>query len=63
MQGKHGRLLSTQARNVFVVLLEDAVFGISEFDNRTFRKSPFNRSSVSHVNHVTVKSNSMSKEN
>jgi len=44
---------------VFALLLEHAVFGAAEFDNRTFEgESFFNRSSVSHVRHVTVKSNS-----
>ena len=40
-------------------LLERAVFGAAKFDNRTFEgESFFNRSSVSHLKHVTVKSNS-----
>ena len=40
-------------------LRERAVFGAAEFDNRTFEgESFFNRSSVSHLKHVTVKSNS-----
>ena len=40
-------------------LREHAVFGAAEFGNRTFEgESFFNRSSVSHLKHVTVKSNS-----
>ena len=40
-------------------LRERADFGAAEFDNRTFEgESFFNRSSVSHLKHVTVKSNS-----
>ena len=40
-------------------LRERAVFGAAEFDNRTFEgESFFNRSSVSHLKHATVKSNS-----
>ena len=40
-------------------LRERAVFGAAEFDNRTFEgESFFNRSSASHLKHVTVKSNS-----
>jgi len=61
-------LLSAHARKsknflVFALLLEHVVFGAAEFDNRTFEgESFFNRSSVSHVRHVTVKSNSKWKE-
>ena len=40
-------------------LLEHAVFGAAELDNRTFEGgSFFNGSSVSRVKHVTVRSNS-----
>ena len=40
-------------------LRERAVFGSAEFNNRTFeRESFFNKSSVSHLKHVTAKSNS-----
>ena len=40
-------------------LRERAVFVAAEFDNRTFEgESFFNRSSVSHLKHATVKSNS-----
>ena len=40
-------------------LRERAVFGSVEFNNRTFeRESFFNKSSVSHLKHVTAKSNS-----
>ena len=36
-----------------------AVFGAAEFENRTFEGESFcNRSSVSHLKYVTVKSNS-----
>ena len=40
-------------------LRERAVFGPAEFNNRTFEgESFFNKSSVSHLKHVTAKSNS-----
>ena len=40
-------------------LRERAVFGSAEFNNRTFeRESFFHKSSVSHLKHVTAKSNS-----
>ena len=66
---KQGRLFSAHAREskerffcftTFVhALREGAVFGAAEFDNRTFEgESFFNRSSVSHLKHVIVKSNS-----
>jgi hypothetical protein len=62
---QQGRLLSPQARKsltfffVFVLFLEHAVFDDAEFDNRNFEgESFFNKSSVSHVKHVTMKNNS-----
>lgn len=65
MHVEQGRLLSAQARKsltfffVFVLFLEHAVFDDAEFDNRNFEgESFFNKSSVSHVKHVTMKSNS-----
>ena len=64
-RAQHERLLSAHARKgkkvfaVFALLLERAVFGAVEFDNRTFEGERFfNRSSVSLVKHVAVKSNS-----
>ena len=40
-------------------LRERSVFGPAEFNNRTFEgESFFNKSSVSHLKHVTAKSNS-----
>ena len=65
---QQGRLLSAHAREskklfyfaTFVNALRDAaVFGLAEFNNRTFEgESFFNKSSVSHLKHVTAKSNS-----
>ena len=56
-------LLSAHARKtkkvffVFALLLEHALFGAAELNNRTFEgESFFNGSSVSHVKHVIVKS-------
>ena len=43
----------------FMHCVNTRFFGAAEFDNRTFEgESFFNRSSVSHLKHVTVKSNS-----
>ena len=56
----HGKVKKFFCFTSFVdALRECAVFGAAEFDNRTFEgESFFNRSSVSHLKHVTVKTNS-----
>ena len=66
--GEQGRLLSAHAREskkLFYfatfenALRECAVFGPAEFNNGTFEgESFFNKSSVSHLKHVTARSNS-----
>ena len=66
--GEQGRLLSAHAweskKTLLLCLFCEciagcAVFGPVEFNNRTFEgESFFNKSSVSHLNHVTGKSNS-----
>ena len=71
--GEQGRLLSAHAREskklfyfcTFVnALRERAVFGAAEFNNQTFEgESFFSKSSVSHLKHVSAKSNSKWREN
>ena len=66
---QQGRLLSAHVRESkesffvsplsFMHCVNARFFGAAEFDNRTFEgESFFNRSSVSHLKHVTVQSNS-----
>ena len=55
-----------KVKNFFTFALrERAVFGAEEFNNRTFEGESFfiNKSSVSHLKHVTPKSNSKLREN
>ena len=66
---EQGWLLSAHAGKTFLLLpfceciARSAVFGAVEFDNWTFEgESLFNRSSVSHLMPVTVKSNSKWRE-
>ena len=61
----HEKVKKVFCFTTFVLALREcAVFGAAEFDNRTFEGELFfNWSSVSHLKHVTVKSNSKWREN